>query len=102
MVFDVMVVFPDVLSCFLLNGLAYLWVLYSLFVVAIFTISHRFVIRARVYDDNVDFSGLLIALVTIDELCWIISMMVSLMVSMLSSSCSVSNWFLNSSYNSIL
>ena len=82
MVFEVMIVFLDVLFCFLLDDLAYLWVLYSLFVVAIFTISHRFVIRARVCDDNLDFSGLVIALVIIVELCWIMSVMLSLMVSM--------------------
>ena len=67
-----------------------------------FSISYRrFIIRARVGDDILDFSGLLIALATLDALCWIMSVTVSLMVSMSSSSYSVSNWFLNSSWNSI-
>ena len=47
-------------------------------------------------------SGLLIALATVDALCWTMFMMVSLMVSMSSSSCSVSKHrFLNSSWNLI-
>ena len=65
-------------------------------------ICHRFVTSARVGDDILDFSGLLIALATLDALCWIISVMVSLVVSTSSSSCSVSNRFLNSSWNSIV
>ena len=48
-----------------------------------------------------DFSGLLVVLTTLGVLCWIMSVMVSLMVSMSSSSFSVSNRFLNSSWNSI-
>ena len=64
-------------------------------------ISRRFIIRVRVDDDFLDFSGLLIALATLDALCWIIYVMVSLMVSMSSSSCSTCNRFLNSSWNSI-
>ena len=63
-------------------------------------ISRPFVIRARVGDDILDFSGLLIALAT-DALCWIMSVMVSLIVSMSSSSIRVSNRFLNLSWNSI-
>ena len=43
----------------------------------------------------------LIALATPDPLCWITSVMVSLMVSMPSSSYSVSNRFLNSSWTSL-
>ena len=55
-------------------------------------ISRRFVIRARVGDDILDFCGLLIALATFDALVgWIVSVMVSLILSMSSSSCSVSN-----------
>ena len=65
------------------------------------TISRRFVIRAHVGDDILDLCGLLIALATLDALCWVMSMMVSLMGSMSSSSCSASNRFLNSSWNSI-
>ena len=65
------------------------------------TISRRFIIRARVGDDIIEFSGLLIVLATLDEFSWIMTLMVSLMVSMSSSSCSVSNRFLNSSWNSI-
>ena len=56
---------------------------------------------AIVGDDILDFSGLLIALATLGVLCWIMSVMVSLMVSMSSSSCNVSNRFLNSSWNSM-
>ena len=62
-------------------------------------ISRRFVIRARVGDDTLDLCGLLIALASLNALCWIMSEMVSLKVSMSSSSCSVSNRFLNSSWN---
>ena len=54
------------------------------------TISRRFVIWAHVGDDIVDFSGLSIALATLDALCWIMSVMVLTMVSMSSSSCNVS------------
>ena len=57
-------------------------------------ISRRFVNSAFVCDDILDFSGLLIALATLDAFCWIMSVMVSLMVSMSSSFCSVSNRFL--------
>ena len=96
-----MVVFTDVLSCFLFDGLAYFCVFYSLFIVAFPAISRRFVTRVRVGDDILDFCGLLIALATLDALCWIMSGMVSLLVSMSSSSCSVSNRFLNSSWDSI-
>ena len=56
---------------------------------------------SRIGDDILDLCGLLIALATLDAFCWIMSVMVSLMVSMSSSSCSVSNRFLNSSWNSI-
>ena len=65
------------------------------------TISRRFVIRARVGDDILDSNGLLIALASLDTLCWIMSVMVCFMVSMSSSSCSVSNRCLTSSWNSI-
>ena len=64
-------------------------------------ISRRFITRARVGDDIIDLCGLLIALATIDVLCWIMSVMVSFMVSKSSSSCSVWNRFLNSSWNLI-
>ena len=93
-----LVVFPDVMSCFLFDGLAYFGVLYSLS--PFFTISSRLVIRARVGDNILNCSGLMIALATLDALYWIMYVMVSLMVSM-SSSCSVSKWFLNSSWYSI-
>ena len=53
------------------------------------SISRRCVIRARVGDDNLDFS----ALATLDALCFIISVMDLFVVSMLSSSCSVSILF---------
>ena len=81
-----MVVFPDVLSCFLFDGLAYFCIrcLLSPFP----AISRHFVIRARVGDDILDLCGLLIALAILDALCWIMSVMVSLMVSMSSSSVS--------------
>ena len=65
------------------------------------TISRHFVIRPRVGDDILDSSRLLIALATLDVICWIMSVMVSLMVSMSSISCSVSKRFHNSSWNSI-
>ena len=61
-------------------------------------ISRRFVIRARVGNDIIDFCGLVhlvIAWAVLDALCWIMSVMASLMVSMLSSSCDGSNRFLN-------
>ena len=64
-------------------------------------ISSRFVIRAFVGEDILNFSGLLIVLATLNALYWIMSMIVSLMVSMSSSSFSVLNRFLNSSWNSI-
>ena len=64
-------------------------------------ISRRFVIRARVGDNIVDFSGLLVALATVDALCWITSVVVSLMVSTSFSSNGVSNRFLSSSWNFI-
>ena len=62
------------------------------------TISRLFVIRDRVGDDILDFSYLLIALATLDALCWVVSVMVSLMASR---SCSFSNRCLNSCRNSI-
>ena len=65
------------------------------------TISRRFVMRVRVDDAILDISGLLIALATLDALCLILSVVVSLMVSMSSSSCNLSNRFLNSSWNLI-
>ena len=46
------------------------------------TIFCRFIIRAYVCDDILDFSGSLIALATLDVLSWIMSMMVSLMMSL--------------------
>ena len=64
-------------------------------------LSHRFIIRARLSDDILDFSGLLTALATADALCWIMHVMVSLTVSMLYSISSVSNQFLNPSWNTI-
>ena len=60
-------------------------------------IFRRFIIRSYAGDDILDVCGLLIALATFDVLCWIMSVMVS----MSSSSCRVSNRFLNSSWNSI-
>ena len=66
------------------------------------TISRLFDTRVRVGDGILDFSGLLIALATLDALCCIVSGMVLLNVSMSSSSCNVSNRFLNSSWNSIV
>ena len=56
------------------------------------TISRRFALWARVGDDIVDFSGLLIVFATLDALCRTMSVMVSLMVSMSSSFCSISSW----------
>ena len=59
-------------------------------------ISRRFAIRARVGDNILEFSGLVIALVTLYALCWIMSVRVSLIVSVSSSSCSVMSRFLSS------
>ena len=95
--YDIVVVFPDGLSWFVFDCLIHFCVFYSFFIVAI---SHRFVIKANVGDDILDFCGSLIVLVSLDPLCWIESVMVSFMVSMSSSSCSVSNRFLISSWNS--
>ena len=64
-------------------------------------ISRRFVIKVRVVDDIPHLCGLLIALATLDALCWIKFVMVSLMVLMSSISFSVSNRFLSLSWNSI-
>ena len=64
-------------------------------------ISRRFVIRALVGDDILNFSDLLIALASLGALCWITSVMASLMVTMSPSSCSFWNLFLNSSWNLI-
>ena len=100
--YDLLVVYPDVLSCFLFDDLAYLCVFQSLFIVSVFHHFRCFFIRARGGDDNLYFSGLLIALPTLDALCWIMSVMVSLIMSMSSSSCSVTNWLLISSWNSII
>ena len=55
------------------------------------TISRRFVFTARDGDDSLNFSGLLVALATLDVPCWNMSVIVSLMLSMSSGSCSVSN-----------
>ena len=63
--YDLLGVFPDVLSCFLFDGLAYFCVLYSLFIVAAFHFS-SFRLRARFGDDILEFCGLLIALATLD------------------------------------
>ena len=41
-----------------------------------YAMSRRFVIKASVGDDILDFIGWLIALATLDTLCWIMSVMV--------------------------
>ena len=86
----------DALSCFPFDSLS----AYSIPCRASLfpTISRRFVFKARVGDD---FSDLLIALATLDAPCWIMFLMVSPIVSMSSTSCGVSNCFLNSNWNSI-
>ena len=53
---------------------------------------------ARVREDIID---ILNALATVYLLCWILSVMAYLLVSMSSSSCRISNRFLNWSWNSI-
>ena len=63
-----MVVFPAVLS---------FCVLYAFLSSPFPNISRRFVTRALVGDDILDFSGLLIALATLDALRWIVYVMVS-------------------------
>ena len=70
--YDLLVIFPDVLWCFLFDDLAYFYCIRSLFS-PFFTISRRFVIRARVGDYLLDLCDLLIALATLDALCWIVS-----------------------------
>ena len=65
------------------------------------TICCRFVIKARVGDDILYLTGLLIAIAALGPLYWIMFLMDSLMASMSSRSCSVSNRFLNLSWNSI-
>ena len=64
-------------------------------------ISRRFVIRARVGDDIIDLCGLITVLATLDAFSRIMSVMISLMmsVSMSTNSCSISNRFINSSWN---
>ena len=86
---------------FFFSDFAYFCVLYSLFLSPFSAISRRFVITDRVGDDIIDLCGLIIALATLVALCWVRSEMVSLKVSMSSSSCCISNRFLNSSWNSI-
>ena len=92
---------------FLMSSLAFFLIVmhisgYSIRLLSPFpAIIRRFIIRAHVDDDILDVCDLLIALATFDALCWIMCVMASLMVSMSSSSCSVSNHFLNSSWNSI-
>ena len=68
--------------CFPFDGLPYLCVLYSLFIIAICTISRRFVSTARICDSILDLNGLLIALATFVALCGITSGMPSVMVSL--------------------
>ena len=80
------VLFPDVLSCVLFDGLAYFCKLYLLFIVAVSHHVSSFLQQGSCCDDILDFRVLLIALATLVELCWIKSVMVSLMVSMSSSS----------------
>ena len=65
------------------------------------TISRPFVIRALLDDDILDFCGLLIALATLDALCWIMYVMVSLSLSMSYNYCSVSNGVSNSCWKTI-
>ena len=76
---------------------------HTLFVfgIAFFHDFRRFVIRARVGDDILDFSGSLIALATLGALCWIMSVTVSLMLSMLSNCYSFLKRLLYSSWNLI-
>ena len=45
---------------------------------AVFIISYRFIIRALVDHEYLDFNGLLIAIATLFALCWIMSVMLSL------------------------
>ena len=66
---------------------------------SIFT--RRFAIRDRTWWRYTGLQWLLIALYTFDTLCWIMPVMVSLMGSMSSSSWSVWNRFIISSWNSI-
>ena len=109
MLLDAMTV-SRMISClyFLMSSLAFFLIILDIYVYSIRcllspipAILRRFATRAVFVMIIIDFCGLLIALATIDALCWIMSVMVSLMVSMSSGSCSVSNRLLNSSWNSI-
>ena len=109
MLLDAMTV-SRVISClyFLMSCFAFFLIILDIYVYSIRcllspipAILRRFATRAVFVMIIIDFCGLLIALATIDALCWIMSVMVSLMVSMSSGSCSVSNRLLNSSWNSI-
>ena len=106
--FDAMIVSRKISGLyFLMSSLAFLLTVlhisaYSMGCLSTpFSNSSRFVTRARVGDDILYFSGFYIAVATLDALCRIMSVIVSLMVSMSCSSCSVSNRFRNSSWNSI-
>ena len=99
--YDLLVEFPDVLSCFLFDGPAYICVLRSLFIVAVFhhfsSFRHQDLCwwrypRFQWFVDCLSYSWHAL----LDHVCGSF-----LMVSMSSISCSVSNRFLNSSWNSI-
>ena len=103
--FDVKNIYRGIsLLYFLLSSLALFLMVLHIFSYSILclsspfsNISRHFVIRARVGDDTLDFSGL----ATLGAICRIMSVTVSLVVAMSSSSYSVSNRFLKSSWNSI-
>ena len=67
------------------------------------TITRDLVNRARVGDNILHFSVLVVALATFVARCWVMSVMLLLMVSMSSISCSVSNHrFLNSNFSYLI
>ena len=103
--YDLLVLFPDVLSRFRFDGLAYFCVLCSLFSVAVSRHFSSFRYQGSCWWWYARFMWLVNCLsyswcALVDLVCDGLSM-ASLMVSTSSSSCSVSNRFLNSSWNSV-
>ena len=98
--YDLLVAFPDVLSCFLFDGIC-------IFMRTLFVVYCRCFPQFLVVSSSghvlVMICSIAVAcvLTTLDTLCWIMSVMASLMASMSSSSCSVSNPFFNSCWNAI-
>ena len=84
---DLLVVFTDVLFCFLFDGLAYVAHSITCLVLLFPTISRLFIIRAYVVEDIIDISRFSSALATL--FAWTKFVMISVTVAMSSNSCSV-------------